>query len=127
MGVEKRASMVGFGSGVMLAGIAMILHAAIAIMKHRTELKALDIQFTFAPWNVVIECCLGMALCVLGTSSSGAKHRGTIFTSMYTRNSPKQNTRGKSWLLFVVGLTTRQRWHGREGRCRNTRDRWQSR
>merc|ERR1712086_1066953 len=69
----KRASMVGFGSGVMMAGIAMILHAAMAIMKHRTELKALDIQFTTAPWNVVIECCLGMALCVLGTSSSGAK------------------------------------------------------
>merc|ERR1712166_1504790 len=73
MGVEKRASMVGFGSGVMLAGIAMILHAAIAIMKHRTELKALDIQFTVAPRNVVIECCLGMDLCVLGPSSSGAK------------------------------------------------------
>merc|ERR1711865_14788 len=67
-----RATMFGVGSGLMMAGLAMILHAAFSIMKYRTELKALDMQFTYAPWNVIIECCIGMAFCVLGTAS-GAK------------------------------------------------------
>merc|ERR1711939_320500 len=65
--------MMGKGSALMFAGLAIIIHAALAIMNYRSELKALDMQFTFAPWNVIMECCVGMALCVLGTANSGSK------------------------------------------------------
>eukprot|EP00656_Telonema_subtile_P053707 TRINITY_DN7840_c0_g2_i2.p1 TRINITY_DN7840_c0_g2~~TRINITY_DN7840_c0_g2_i2.p1 ORF type:complete len:102 (+),score=20.98 TRINITY_DN7840_c0_g2_i2:182-487(+) len=60
-------------TALLVAGLAVIIHAASATINYRAELKALDVQFSSAPWSVVAECCLGMVLCVLGTAASSSK------------------------------------------------------
>eukprot|EP00658_Telonema_sp_P-2_P000172 TRINITY_DN10055_c0_g1_i4.p2 TRINITY_DN10055_c0_g1~~TRINITY_DN10055_c0_g1_i4.p2 ORF type:complete len:130 (-),score=37.98 TRINITY_DN10055_c0_g1_i4:445-834(-) len=70
--VYKR-QMPSIGTALLVAGLAALTHAAMATMKYRTELKALDLDFTSAPWSVVAECCLGMVLCVVGCAMSNAK------------------------------------------------------
>merc|ERR1712166_1041973 len=61
------------GNSMLVAGLAVIIHASTAMIKYRSDLKALDTPFTSAPLMVLAECCLGMLLCVCGTAASSSK------------------------------------------------------
>merc|ERR1711934_105128 len=93
MGSLVSSAMLSGGSALLTLGVAIILHAAFTIMKYRAELKALDLQFERAPWSVIIECCAGMALCVLGTAMSNAKLQ-PIFAKMECAERPLDKTLG---------------------------------